>query len=124
MAKYTGLIYCLDCIIEKDNGKIVKHKFKGRKERNNTNYRCNYRLKYGKDKCDNDTRVEESFIDDMIKQQLDVINMKIETVDILSIVNNIDVSNTRIEIFFKNLPIKSCYYDSKIRKLHFDTLSD
>jgi len=124
MSKYTGLICCLECIKQKDNGKIVKHKFKGRKERNNINYRCNYRLKYGKDKCDNDTMIEESFLDTMIRQQLGVINMNIETVDIMSIINEIDVSKTRIEIFFKNLPIRSCYYDCKIGKLHYDTLSD
>ena len=124
MSKYTGLICCLECAKHKDNGKIVKHKFKGRKERNNINYRCNYRLKYGKDKCDNDTMIEESFLDTMIRQQLGVINMNIETVDIMSIINEIDVSKTRIEIFFKNLPIKSCYYDSKLGKLHYDTLLD
>ena len=44
----------------------------GRKERNNINYRCNYRLKYGKDKCTNDTMVEETLITDMIKQQLNM----------------------------------------------------
>lgn len=124
MAKYTGLIYCLECEIHKDNGKIIRHKFKGRKERNNINYRCNYRLKYGKNKCPNDTMVEETFLDEMIKQQLEVINMSIETVDILSIVKNIEVSTTKIEIFFKNLPITSCYLDSKIGKLHFDSLND
>ena len=59
MAKYTGLIYCLECERHKGNRKIVRHKFKGRKERNN----INYRLKYGKDKCDNDTMIEESYID-------------------------------------------------------------
>ena len=41
MNKYKGLIECLEC---------DRHKFKGRKERNNINYRCNYRLKYGKNK--------------------------------------------------------------------------
>ena len=40
MAKYTGLIDCLECVIHKPNGKIVKHKFKGRTERKNINYRC------------------------------------------------------------------------------------
>lgn len=45
MNKYKGLIYCLECEVHKDNGKVVRHKFKGRKERNNINYRCNYRLK-------------------------------------------------------------------------------
>lgn len=58
----------------------------GRKERNNINYRCNYRLKYGKYKCDNDTMVEETLITDIIKQQLDVINMNIENIDISSII--------------------------------------
>ena len=46
MAKYTGLIKCSEC----------NHSFKGRTERNNINYRCNYRLKYGKDKCSNDSK--------------------------------------------------------------------
>ena len=49
----------------------------GRKERNNINYRCNYRLKYGKDKCNNNTMVEETLLTDMIRQQLDVINRTI-----------------------------------------------
>lgn len=124
MGLYTGLIYCLECSIKRDNGKIIMHKFKGRKERNNINYRCNYRLKYGKDKCSNDTMVEESFLNYMINQQLDVINMKIENIDILSVVKKIEVSRTRIEIFFKNLPITSCYFDSKIGKMHFDTLNN
>lgn len=83
-----------------------------------------YRLKYGKDKCNNDTMIEETFITDMIKQQLDVINMSINNIDIQSIVKEIIVSKDRIEIFFKNLPIASCYLDSKIGKLHFDTLND
>lgn len=121
MNKYKGLIYCLECMNSK-TGKY--HTFKGRTERNNINYRCNYRLKYGKNKCDNDTMIEESFLDTMIRQQLGVINMNIETVDIMSIIKKIDVSRTRIEIFFKNLPITSCYYDSKLGKLHYDTLSD
>lgn len=112
MGLYTGLIRCEN-----------NHAFKARKERNNINYRCNYRLKYGTNKCDNDTMVEETFITDMIKQQLYVIDMCIDNVDIKSIVEIIMVSKTRIEIFFKNLPIKSCYYDTKLRKLHFDTLT-
>lgn len=124
MAKYTGLIDCLECVIHKPNGKVVKHKFKGRTERNNINYRCNYRLKYGPSKCDNDTMVEESYIDSLIKQQLEVINMNIETVDISSIVDRIEVSKIRIEVFFKNLPITSCFYDIKLGKLHFDSLND
>lgn len=95
----------------------------GRTERNNINYRCNYRLKYGKNKCDNDSMVEESFITDLIKQQLYVINMDISNVDIPSIIKEIVVTRTRIEIFFKNLSINSCYSDSKIGKLHFDTLN-
>lgn len=33
MYKYTGLIKCGNC----------NHSFKARKERNNINYRCNYR---------------------------------------------------------------------------------
>lgn len=124
MAKYTGLIYCLECSIKKDNGKIVMHKFKGRTERNNINYRCNYRLKYGVNKCPNDTMVEETFLDYMVSQQLDIINMNVENVDILSIIKNIEVSRNRIEIFFKNLPITSCYLDVKIGRMHFDTLKD
>ena len=96
----------------------------GRKERNNINYRCNYRLKYGKNKCNNDEKVEETLLNDMIRQQLDVINMCIDNIDVQSIVHEIIVSKDRIEIFFKNLPITSCYLDSKIGKLHFDTLND
>lgn len=111
MGLYTGLIRCEN-----------NHAFKARKERNNINYRCNARLKYGVNKCDNDTMVEESFLNYMVTQQLDVINMKVENVDIKSVIKQILVSKTRIEIFFKNLPITSCYYDSKIGKLHFDTL--
>lgn len=95
----------------------------GRTERNNINYRCNYRLKYGKNKCDNDSMIEESFITDLIKQQLYVINMDISNVDIPSIIKEIVVTRTRIEIFFKNLSINSCYSDNKIGKLHFDTLN-
>lgn len=114
MNKYKGLIECLEC---------GGHKFKGRKERNNINYRCNYRLKYGKDKCINNTKIEETFLDDMIRQQLEVINMCIDNVDIQSIIKEIIVSKDRIEIFFKNLCITSCYYDSKLGKLHFDTLN-
>lgn len=113
MGLYTGLIRCEN-----------NHSFKARKERNNINYRCNARLKYGVNKCDNDTMVEESFLNYMITQQLDVINMKVENVDIKSIVKQILVSKTRIEIFFKNLPITSCYYDSKLGQMHFDTLKD
>lgn len=113
MGLYTGLIRCEN-----------NHAFKARKERNNTNYRCNHRLKYGPDKCDNDTMVEETYLTELIRQQLDVINMEIENVDIHSIVEHIIVSKTRIEIFFKNLPITSCYYDSKLGRLHFDTLKD
>ncbi len=123
MGLYTGLIYCLECATKKDNEKVIMHTFKGRKERNNINYRCNYRLKYGIDKCDNDTMIEEKFLNYMIGQQLDIINMKLENVDLQSVVKEILVSKTRIEIFFKNLPITSCYYDSKLGKLHFDTLS-
>lgn len=123
MAKYTGLIYCLECAIKKDNGKVTMHKFKGRKERNNINYRCNYRLKYGVNKCDNTTMIEESLLDDMIRQQLDIINMNIDNIDLPSVIKEIMVSKTRIEIFFKNLPITSCYIDSKSGKLHYDTLN-
>lgn len=114
MNKYKGLIECLCC---------NRHKFKGRKERNNIIYRCNYRLKYGKDKCDNDNSIDEKFIDNMISQQLFVINMNIENIDVISIIDRIEVSKTRIEIFFKNLPITSCYIDSKNGKLHYDTLN-
>lgn len=113
MGIYTGKIRCIN-----------DHAFKARKERNNINYRCNHRLKYGKDKCDNDTMVEETFLTDMIKQQLFIINMNIENVNIKSIVKNIIVSKDRIQIFFQNLPITSCYYDSKLGKMHFDTLKD
>ncbi len=113
MAKYTGLIRCAN-----------NHAFKARKERNNINYRCNKRLKYGKDKCDNYVMVEESLLDDMIKQQLLVINMEIENVDVPSIIKEIIVSTERIEIYFKNLPIRSCYLDSKLGKLHFDSINN
>ena len=124
MSKYTGLIYCVECAIKKENGKIIMHKFKGRTERNNINYRCNYRLKYGVNKCDNSTMIEESLLDNMISQQLDIINMSIDNVDMPSIVKEIIVSKDRIEIFFKNLPITSCYIDSKEGKLHYDTLNN
>ena len=110
MALFTGLIRCSN-----------NHAYKARKERSHINYRCNYRLKHGKDKCDNNNMVEESYLLQMIEQQLLVIDMKIENVDIRSIVDKIIVSNTRIEIFFKNLPITSCYYDSKIGVLKFDS---
>ena len=95
----------------------------GRKERNNINYRCNYRLKYGKNKCTNDSMIEETFITDLIRQQLYVINMDINNVDVPSVIDKIVVTKTRVEIFFKNLSITSCYSDSKIGKLHFDTFS-
>lgn len=74
----------------------------GRKERNNINYRCNYRLKYGKDKCSNDAMVEEDYINKLIEQQLDVINMKIENVDINSI---IDREYRKVCVNFKLLMI-------------------
>ena len=93
----------------------------GRKERNHINYRCNYRLKYGKNKCDNDNMVEETFLLQMIEHQLSIIDMNIENVDIKSIIDKIIVSNTRVEIFFKNLPIQSCYYDSKSGILQYDS---
>lgn len=114
MGKYTGLVRCGDC----------NHSFKARKERNNINYRCNYRLKYGKNKCSNETMVEESFLDQMISQQLDVINMSIQSVDLDAILDKIIVSTDRIEIFFRNLPITSCYLDSKHGKLHYDSLNN
>ena len=114
MAKYTGLIKCSEC----------NHSFKGRTERNNVNYRCNYRLKYGKDKCSNDSKIEEALIDDMIKQQLNVINYNLKDNDSISLIDNILVSQDRLEIFFKDLPIKSCYIDTKIGKLHFDSIND
>ena len=47
----------------------------------------------------------------------------IENIDVISIIDRIEVSKTRIEIFFKNLPITSCYIDSKNGKLHYDTLN-
>lgn len=124
MAKYTGLIYCLECAIKKDNGKVIMHKFKARKERNNINYRCNYRLKYGVNKCNNTTMVEESLLDDMIRQQLDIINMNIDNINLPSVIKEIMVSKTRIEIFFKNLPITSCYIYIKNGKLHYDSLNN
>ena len=114
MYKYTGLIKCGDC----------NHSFKGRKERNNINYRCNYRLKYGKNKCINDEMIEETLLDNMISQQLDVINMSFESIDLRSVIDKIIVSKDKIEVFFKNLPITSCYLDSKNGKLHYDSLNN
>lgn len=114
MSKYTGLIKCAEC----------NHSFKGRLERNNINYRCNYRLKYGKDKCNNDSKIEESLIDDMIEQQLNVINYEKGYNNLEYLVDKILVSQDRLEIFFKDLPVKSCYIDTKIGKLHFDSLND
>ena len=49
--------------------------------------------------------------------------MNIENVDILSIIQEIIVSKDKIEIFFKNLTITSCYLDMKAGKLHFDSLN-
>ena len=114
MNKYTGLIKCGKC----------NHNFKGRKERNNINYRCNFRLKFGKNKCSNDAKVEEDLLDNMIQQQLYVLNIDVKDINLKEIVNQIIVSPDRIEIFFKNLPIKSCYIDSKEGKLHYDSLHD
>ena len=114
MAKYTGLIKCSEC----------NHSFKGRTERNNVNYRCNSRLNYGKDKCNNYSKIEESLIDNMIEQQLNVINYEKGYNNLESFVDNIQVSQDRLEIFFKELPIKSCYIDTKIGKLHFDSLNN
>ena len=114
MNKYTGLIKCAEC----------NHSFKGRTERNNINYRCNYRLKHGKDKCSNDSKIEESLIDDMINQQLNVINYDIKDNNSIYLIDTILVSQDRLEIFFKELPIKSCYIDTKIGKLHFDSIND
>ena len=101
---------------------VITHS-NGRKERNNINYRCNNRLKNGKDKCINDTMVEEEYITNLITQQLSVINMCIDNVDVPSIIEKIIVSKTRIEIFYKNLTIKSTYYDSKLGQLHFDSIN-
>ena len=67
--------------------------------------------------------IEETFITDLIKQQLYVINMDIKNVDVPSIIKEIIVTRTRVEIFFKNLSIKSCYSDTTTGKLHFDTLN-
>lgn len=114
MSKYTGLIKCAEC----------NHSFKERTERNNVNYRCNYRLKYGKDKCSNDNKIEESLIDDMIEQQLNIINYDLKDNDIKCLIDNILVSQDRLEIFFKELPIESCYIDTKMGKLHFDSIND
>lgn len=114
MNKYTGLINCAEC----------NHTFKGRMERNNINYRCNYRLKYGKNKCINDSKIEESLIDDMIEQQLNVINYDLKDNNNICLIDNILVSQDRLEIFFRNLPIKSCYIDTKIGKIHFDSIND
>lgn len=114
MSKYTGLIKCAEC----------NHSFKGRTERNNINYRCNYRLKYGKDKCNNDSKIEESLIDDMIEQQLNVINYDLKDNDIKCLIDKILVSQNKLDIFFKGLPIKSCYIDTKLGKLHFDSIND
>lgn len=50
--------------------------------------------------------------------------MCIDNVNVQSIVKEIIVSKDRIEIFFLNLLIASCYLYSKIGKLHFDTLND
>ena len=112
MNKYAGLIKCAEC----------KHSFKGRKERNNINYRCNYRLKYGVDKCQNNTMVEEVLIDKLISQQLDNIDRS-DIQNYEMIIDKIEVSRDRIEIFFKNLPIKSCFLDNKKGKLHYDSIS-
>lgn len=68
--------------------------------------------------------IKEQFITNMIKQQLDVINMNIDNVDVKSIIDKIIISKNRTEIFFKNLPINSCYIDEKKGKLHYDTISD
>lgn len=96
MYKYTGLIKCGNC----------NHSFKARKERNNINYRYNYRLKYGKNKCENETMIEDTLTDDMIAHQLDNINMCIQNVDIRSIVDSIIVSKDRIRNIFQ----KPTYY--------------
>lgn len=96
MSKYAGLVRCAEC----------NHSFKGRIERNNINYRCNYRLKYGKDKCNNDSKIEESLIDDMIEQQLNVINYNLKDKDIKCLIDNILVSQERLEIFLKNYLLK------------------
>ena len=110
MNKYAGLIKCAEC----------EHSFKGRLERNRINYRCNYRLKYGTSKCINDSKIEEKLLDDMIEQQLYVLDIK-EVEDIKNIVEKILVSTTKVEIFFKNLPIHSCYIDEQSGKVHYDS---
>ena len=60
----------------------------------------------------------------MIEQQLNVINYDIGNNNLECFVDNILVSQDRLEIFFKDLPIKSCYIDTKIGQLHFDSLND
>lgn len=112
MNKYASLIKCAEC----------EHAFKGRKERNNINYRCNYRLKYGVGKCPNDTMVEEVLLDTMIEHQLDIID-KGEIENYRMIVDKIEVSREKIEIFFKDLPIRHCFLDSKKGQLHYDSPS-
>ena len=113
MALFTGIIRCYN-----------DHAFKGRNERGHIVYRCNCRLKNGKDKCDNDNSESEEYLVGLIEQQLFVINMDIKNIDIKSVVDKIIVSPTRTEIFYKNLPITSSYYDAKTQKLHFDSIVD
>ena len=60
----------------------------------------------------------------MIEQQLNVIDYKKGYNNICDFVDKILVSQDRLEVFFKELPIKSCYIDTKIGKLHFDSIND
>lgn len=110
-AKYKGLIKCKEC----------NHSYKGRVERNDIKYRCNNRLRNGKDKCCNDFCVDEESITALIKQQLDVLYMDFNF-DLTTIVDRIEVSQNKLEIFYKDLQIHSSYFDRYSQKMHCDTL--
>lgn len=111
-AKYKGLIRCKEC----------NHSYKGRVERNTIKYRCNNRLRNGKDKCCNDFCIEEKEITALIEQQLSVLYMD-SNFDLTTIIDKILVSQNKLEIFYKKLPIKSSYYDRDNQKMHCDTYS-
>ena len=110
---YKSLLKCKQC----------NHLFICIRNTNNS-YQCSYNYKNGRSKCNNNLIVSESFLTNMIKEQLQIINMQIKNVDIKSVVDKIIVSKNTIEILYKNLPISTSYYNTQDKIFHFDNLND
>lgn len=78
---YQKKIKCKDC----------GYTFKGRKEAKQVNYRCNRRLSQGASSCPNSSRIEESFINDLLKQKFNILDMDIPEEEYPKYVENIIV---------------------------------